>query len=69
MLAKNNPPPKFQLVTLTGGPHDGQSVNVPADEDVLTFQHHGRPHTYRRLGIKPEFHHVGRIARLLGGGR
>ncbi len=67
MLVKNDPPSKFQLCKLTGGPHDGQTVTVPADEDVLTFQHHGRPQTYRRLGIQPDSHHVGRIARLLGG--
>ena len=69
MLVKNDPPPKFQLCQLQGGPHDGQTVNVPDDEDTLTFQHAGHPHDYYRLGIKPAFFHESRVSAMFGVGR
>lgn len=58
---------KWIVATLSGGPHAGQTVRVPADEWHLTFQHDGKPYVYRRFNDAPIFHHESAIVKLLGG--
>lgn len=64
-----DPADQFETATLRGGPHDGQSCRLPKSQDEVTFFDDAEPHQYVRLGVKPEFHHQGRIDALLGGRR
>lgn len=70
-VTHNTPAPAdhFETATLRGGPHDGQTFSVPKSQDEVQFFDEAEPHKYLRLGIKPEFHHQGRIDALLGGRR
>lgn len=54
-------------VNLIGGPHDGQTLHVPANQADLTLFEGLRPYPYHRVNDRPEFHHSDRLARLFGG--
>ena len=61
---------EFEIVTMIGGPHDGQTMLVyTAEDDKLTLKSDGKAHVYHRLSNRPRFYHTTRLASLLGGGR
>ncbi len=47
----------FIEAVIRGGPHDGQSIRVPDDQDQVTFYEAGTPHQYYRLGKSATFYH------------
>lgn len=59
----------WQRVTLRGGPHDRQTFNVTADQDVLLLHDGPRPHRYFRVNAKPELHHEDRLGGAFGRAR
>lgn len=68
---ENNAPPSptFESVELVGGPHDGQHMRVPVDEDKITLRSGEVEHVYLRLNRRPVLRHQGGLAKVLGGGR
>jgi hypothetical protein len=56
----------FQQVTLRGGPHDGQTMNVPADCDRVELADGDDRHLYRRFNSKPTLYHDSTFDRIGG---
>ena len=61
--------PRWELVTLRGGPHHRTRVTIPADQDQLVLHEGATAHTYVRTNARPELHHQDRIAGAMGGAR
>jgi hypothetical protein len=64
----HDPAPGFIAITLDGGPHDGQAMNVPADEYQITLHDNAEAHRYHRTGTRPVFIHEAKLGRMFGGG-
>ena len=70
MIIPDHESAKFIDATLIGGPHDGQHVRVPSDEDHLVYHDDaGTPHRYHRLGPAAVFHYETKMSEMFGGGR
>jgi hypothetical protein len=69
MIATDGKTPNFELCQLRGGPHDGQTVNVPIDQQRLTFNHSATDHDYYKLGDEPVYHHESIVSGMFGSGR
>ncbi|MEM1107282.1 MAG: hypothetical protein AAGH99_01160 [Planctomycetota bacterium] len=67
MIVTDDKNPKFEVCELKGGPHDGQTVNLPTDQDTVTFYDDGKPHRYFRFNLARTLHHEDSITALLGG--
>jgi len=67
------PPPRlesrFESCELCGGPHPGQSVHLPTDQDEVVFYDEGHPHRYHRLSPGLILHHEAKIEAVFGGKR
>ena len=61
--------PRWELVTLVGGPADGERVEVPLDAEHYVSWHGCDSTEYIRRGRSKFFDSEDRLARLLGGGR
>lgn len=56
-------------VTLRGGPWDGQTMKLPADQEVATFQKAGVQHDYHRVKPAGDLWHESKLSAMFGGGR
>lgn len=59
----------FILAELRGGPHDGQTMRIPADQMQVEVNHHGRRLVYQRFNDAPVLRYSRDIEQMLGGGR
>ena len=66
---EKTPPCNFIIAELRGGPHDGQTLNVPSDQTAVELVEAGKRHQYERTGPRAVFYHRDELARMFGGRR